>query len=82
MAGLGMLIGTIIVFAVVLALAIPVLLLWGGVSILRALGGPRRPRGPLGDPAAEQLRYRLARGEITQAEFEQGMWDLGYEKVR
>ncbi len=82
MAGIGMFIGMIVVFALVLALAIPLLLLWGGVSILRAIGGPRRPRGPLGDPAAEQLRYRLARGEITQTQFEQGMWDLGYEKIR
>jgi len=33
------------------------------------------------DPAAEQLRYRYARGEISVAEFEQGMHILGYERV-
>jgi uncharacterized membrane protein len=33
------------------------------------------------DPAAEQLRYRYARGEISPAEFEQGMHLLGYERV-
>ena len=83
MAVLGWIIGTIIFFAIVLVIAIPVLLIWGGVSVLRALaGGPRKPRGPVVDPAVDQLRYRLARGEITQAQFEQAMWDLGYEKVR
>ena len=83
MAALGMFIATIVLLAVVLALAIPILIVWGGVSLLRALAGsPRRGPGPAGDPAAEQLRVRLARGEISQAQFEQGMWGLGYEKVR
>jgi uncharacterized membrane protein len=82
MAGLGMLIGMIVFVAIVLAFAIPILLIWGGVSVLRALAGPRRPSGPFGDPAVEQLRSRLARGEISQAQYEQSMWDLGYEKVR
>ncbi len=40
-------------------------------------GGPSSGRY---DPAAEQLRMRFARGEITQAEYEEAMRALGYEK--
>jgi len=80
MSALGSLVGMIVFLAIVLALAIPILILWFFVSALRALAGSA-PR-PRRDPAVEELRYRLARGEITEAQFEQGMWDLGYEKVR
>jgi uncharacterized membrane protein len=65
--------------SVVLTLAIPVAIIWLIVVLIQRANGPRsRPRY---DPAAEQLRYRYARGEISQAEFEQGMHMLGYERV-
>jgi uncharacterized membrane protein len=78
MAELGALIGTIVLFAVVLALAVPILLIWLVVTVIRNISAPPRPRR---DPAVEELRYRLARGEISEPEFEQAMYALGYEKV-
>jgi uncharacterized membrane protein len=80
MSALGSLLGMVVFLAFLLAIAIPVLIIWALVSVFREIaGGPPRPRY---DPAVEALRYRLARGEITEAQFEQAMWDLGYEKVR
>jgi uncharacterized membrane protein len=80
MAEIGALVGTIVLFALILAVAVPILLVWLAVTVIRNISGP--PSRPRRDPAVEQLRYRLARGEISEAEFEKGMWDLGYEKVR
>lgn len=63
----------------VLALAIPVAIIWLIVILIRRSGdGTTRRRY---DPAAEQLRYRYARGEISEAEFERAMHLLGYERV-
>jgi len=65
-------------FAVAASLAVPIAIVWLIVVLIRnATGANSRPRF---DPAVEQLRYRYARGEIGQAEFEQGMHLLGYEK--
>ncbi|MGA3029790.1 MAG: SHOCT domain-containing protein [Candidatus Limnocylindrales bacterium] len=63
--------------SVVIMLAIPVAIVWLLVVLVRNNGGRGSRRY---DPAAEQLRYRYARGEISQAEFEQGMHLLGYER--
>ncbi len=64
--------------SVVLTLAIPVAIVWLIVVLIRnsSRGTSRRY-----DPAAEQLRYRYARGEISEAEFQQGMRLLGYERA-
>jgi uncharacterized membrane protein len=64
--------------SVVLTLAIPVAIVWLIVVLIRnsSRGTSRRY-----DPAAEQLRYRYARGEISEAEFQQGMHMLGYERA-
>ena len=69
-----------VVVALILVLAIPALLLWLGITIVRDVSGPHTHAGR--DPSVEQLRYRYARGEITLEQFEQEMRDLGYEKVR
>jgi len=74
---LGGLIGLIVFGSVILALAIPLLILWAIVEVVRNLAGGGR-RGDRYDPAAAALRYRYARGEITQTEFETGMHSLGY----
>lgn len=58
-------------------LAIPVAIIWLVVVLIRNQSARSRPSF---DPAAEQLRYRYARGEISQADFEQGMRFLGYER--
>lgn len=57
---------------------VPIILVAVLVAIFRnsARVGRYRPY----DPAAEQLRMRFARGEITQADYENGMRLLGYEK--
>ena len=82
MAALGAFVGTIVLLAILLALAIPLLIIWFIAVVIRDVaGGGRRPRGPYQDPAVLALRARLARGEISQAQFEQGMYDLGYEKA-
>jgi uncharacterized membrane protein len=64
--------------SVFVTLAIPVAIVWLIVVLIRnsSRGTSRRY-----DPAAEQLRYRYARGEISEAEFERGMQLLGYERV-
>jgi uncharacterized membrane protein len=79
MVALGAFVGSIVLLSILAAIAIPVAIIWLIVVVVRNLSGPRRPSR---DIAVEELRYRLARGEITEAQFEQGMWDLGYEKVR
>ena len=80
MAALGSLAMTIVLVAVVLVVAVPIFAIWVVASVVRGIfGGPPRPRR---DPAVEELRYRFARGEISEAEFEQRMYELGYEKVR
>jgi uncharacterized membrane protein len=65
--------------SVVLTLAIPVAIVWLIVVLIRNSNGGTPPRRF--DPAAEQLRYRYARGEISVAEFEQGMHLIGYERT-
>jgi uncharacterized membrane protein len=64
--------------SVVLTLAIPVAIVWLIVVLIRNSNAGTSRRY---DPAAEQLRYRYARGEISEAEFQQGMHLLGYERV-
>jgi uncharacterized membrane protein len=73
---LGGFIGLIVFGSILLALAIPIAIIWLIVEVIRG-GTGRRDRY---DPAADALRYRFARGEITQVEFEAGMRALGYEK--
>jgi uncharacterized membrane protein len=63
---------------VIVTLAIPVAIVWLIVVLIRNSNGRTSRRY---DPAAEQLRYRYARGEISEAEFERGMQLLGYERV-
>jgi uncharacterized membrane protein len=65
--------------SVIVTLAIPVAIVWLLVVLVRNSNGGTGSRRY--DPAAEQLRYRYARGEISVAEFEQGMHMLGYERV-
>jgi uncharacterized membrane protein len=78
MVGIGASVGLISLLVVAASLAIPIAIVWLIVVLVRsATGANSRPRY---DPAAEQLRYRYARGEISQAEFEQGMHVLGYER--
>jgi uncharacterized membrane protein len=68
----------VVALALFTAIAIPVGIVWLLISLIRAVaGGPRRDRY---DPAAEQLRMRFARGEISQADYENGMRSLGYER--
>jgi len=63
---------------VIVTLAVPVAIVWLIVVLIRnsSRGTSRRY-----DPAAEQLRYRYARGEISEAEFQQGMHMLGYQRA-
>jgi len=63
----------------VVTLAVPVTIVWLLVILVRNSRGGPSPRRY--DPAAEQLRYRYARGEISEAEFQQGMHMLGYERA-
>ncbi len=65
------------IVSVLFSLAIPIAIIWLLVVLVRNASGPRSDRY---DPAAEQLRMRFARGEITQSQFEEGMRALGYEK--
>lgn len=57
-------------------LAIAVLVLWGVVAAVNALGRDHRQGGGE-DHALTILRERYARGEITQEQFEQMKRDLG-----
>jgi putative membrane protein len=77
---LGGFIGGVVLLSLLLAFAVPVLIVWLIIVIVRnaADGGSRRRRE---DRAVAELRWRYARGEISQEEFERRMWDLGYEKV-
>jgi len=70
-----LLIGLLSVFV---TLAIPVAIVWLIVVLIRNSNAGTSRRY---DPAAEQLRYRYARGEISEAEFQQGMHMLGYERA-
>jgi uncharacterized membrane protein len=79
MAGLGASVFLIMLLSLALTLAIPVAIVWLIVVLVRRSSG--EALGRRYDPAAEQLRYRYARGEISPAEFEQGMHLLGYERV-
>jgi len=80
-AGLGAFVGIVVVGSMILALAIPLLLIWLLIELVQgATGGGRRHRRDRYDPAAEALKYRYARGEISQADFEAGMRSLGYVK--
>jgi len=74
----GGLIGLIVFVSVVVALLIPIAIVWLIVVVIRSLSGAERHVRY--DPAADALRFRFAQGEITQAEFEAGMRALGYEK--
>lgn len=78
MVSVGPLVGLIVLFSAFFALAIPIAILWLVIVVIRNIAG-QQP-APRRDPAAEELRYRFARGEITQAQFEDGMRALGYEK--
>jgi uncharacterized membrane protein len=77
------LIGTIILVVLLVLLVALVFGVWLVATVIgNVTAGPRRPRhDPRRDPAVAQLRYRYARGEISQAELEAGMRALGYEKV-
>ena len=78
MMSVGPAFGLMVLLAIFVSLAIPIALLWLAVVVIRnATGGPSGPRR---DPAADLLRYRFARGEITRDQFEEAMLALGYEK--
>ncbi len=79
-AGLGAFVGIVVIGAMLLALAIPILLIWLLVELVRGVSGGGRRRRDSYDPAADALKYRYARGEISQADFEAGMRSLGYVK--
>ena len=78
MAMAGGLIGVAVFLSVIVAFMIPFAVIWLVVVVIRKLSG-EAPRARY-DPAADALRYRFARGEMTEAEFEAGMRSLGYEK--
>jgi uncharacterized membrane protein len=75
---LGPNVGFFILFTIFLSLAIPIAILWLVIVSVRNVAG--RPTGLRPDPAADALRYRFGRGEISQAQFEDAMRALGYEK--
>ncbi len=62
-----------------ITLAIPVAIVWLIVMLVRRSNA--ETARPHYDPAAEQLRYRYARGEISEPEFERGMHLLGYDRA-
>jgi putative membrane protein len=47
------------------------------VAVVRAVASPQSPAGPPLDDALATLRLRYARGEISEAEFEQMKETLG-----
>ena len=67
----------ILLASVVAVFAIPIAIIWLLVLLVR--NSSERGSGRQ-DPAVEQLRVRFARGEISQAEFEEAMRALGYER--
>ncbi len=77
---IGSFVGGIVLLSLLFAFAIPILIIWLIVVVIRSIanGGSRRQRE---DQLVAELRWRYARGEISQEEFERRMWDLGYEKV-
>ncbi len=79
-AGLGAFVGIVVIGAMLLALAIPLLLIWLLIELVRGVTGGGRRRRYGYDPAADALKVRYARGEISQADFEAGMHSLGYVK--
>ncbi len=79
-AGLGAFVGIVVIGAMLLALAIPLLLIWLLIELVRGVSDGGRRRRDRYDPAADALKYRYARGEIGQADFEAGMRALGYVK--
>ena len=78
MVEIGQSVWLIWLLSVVVTLAVPVAIVWLLVILVRNSRGGPSPRRY--DPAAEQLRYRYARGEISEAEFERGMRLLGYDR--
>lgn len=67
----------IVLVSIIAVFAIPIAIIWLLVLLVRNSSEPRSGRQ---DPAVEQLRVRFARGEIGQAEFEEAMRALGYER--
>jgi uncharacterized membrane protein len=78
--GLGAFAGLTILITVIFSLAIPIAICWLLVVVMRNVTGGPGPRWTPRDPAADALRYRFASGQITQAQFEEAMRALGYEK--
>jgi uncharacterized membrane protein len=78
--GFGAFAGLTILITVIFSLAIPIAICWLLVVVMRNVAGGPGPRWTPRDPAADALRYRFASGQITQAQFEEAMRALGYEK--
>ena len=62
-----------------LGILLPFLVLSTLVDIARGVSDGRRRSGE--DPALEVLRFRLARGEISEGDFEVAMRILGFDKA-
>jgi uncharacterized membrane protein len=67
----------IVLVSIIAVFAIPIAIIWLLVLLVRNSSEARSGRQ---DPAVEQLRVRFARGDISQAEFEEAMRALGYER--
>lgn len=67
----------ILLVTIIAVFAIPIAIIWLLVLLVRNSSEPGSGRHDL---AVEQLRVRFARGEISQAEFEEAMRALGYER--
>ncbi len=67
----------IVLVSIIAVFAIPIAIIWLLVLLVRNSSEARSGRQ---DPAVVQLRVRFARGEISQAEFEEAMRALGYER--
>jgi uncharacterized membrane protein len=70
----------VVVLVVLLAIATPMAIMWAVGAIAGQASSGRSTSAY--DPAAEALRVRFARGEITERQLEEGMRALGYEKKR
>jgi uncharacterized membrane protein len=82
MAVFGFFVTMMVLLAILLALAIPLLIIWFIAVVIRDVAGSRHgASGPYNDPAAVSLHERLMRGEITPDQFDLGMYELGYERV-